>query len=373
MALGVPCKKPDKGDKGHSSHEYCSSLVFLYLVISLTFCKAIIINIGLFFAIVEVLSILLGPYSPSHLDCHWDFTISIYCQPRFVSLTSIRARFSFPHTHFLPFGLFGCNFIVKVVGGSLVRMVVFNGSNWATWKPRMEDFLCCKDLEGPLLGDSTKPEKISMDEWKILDRKTVGYICQWICDNVYHKVSQEKSAYFLWKKLEKLYETKNVNNKAFLMKKLVNLTYVNGNPVVDHLNEFQNISNQLASMNLCLDEELQALFLISSFHENWETLVVFFSNSTPNGVVSMEQVSASPLNEEMTRRNSRTRNGESQALVLKNRGTRNQETKVMQTRVGASEGQGRIFFAIIVMRRALQESVQTAQKEQEEKSSRRCH
>ena len=66
-----------------------------------------------------------------------------------------------------------------------MRMVAFNISNWAIWKPRMEDFLCCKDLEGPLLGASAKPEKMSTDERKILDRKTVGYIHQWICDNVY--------------------------------------------------------------------------------------------------------------------------------------------------------------------------------------------
>ena len=67
---------------------------------------------------------------------------------------------------------------MKMVGGSVVRMVAFNVSNWAIWKPQMEDFLCCKDLEGPLLGDSVKPKKMSTDEWKILDKKTVGYIHQ---------------------------------------------------------------------------------------------------------------------------------------------------------------------------------------------------
>ena len=104
------------------------------------------------------------------------------------------------------------------------------------------------------------------------------------------------------------------------MKKLVNSKHVDGNPVADHLNVFQNIYNQLASMKLCLDDELHALFLLSSFPESWETLVVSLSNFAPNGVVSMEQVSASLLNEEMRRRNSRTRSGESQALVSENRG-----------------------------------------------------
>ena len=102
----------------------------------------------------------------------------------------------------------------------------------------MEDFLCWKDLQGSLLGDGGKLEKMSMEEWRILDRKTVGYIHQWICDNFYYNAAQEKTTHSLWKKLEKLYETKNVNNKAFLMKKLVNLKYVDGNPVANHLNDF---------------------------------------------------------------------------------------------------------------------------------------
>ena len=107
----------------------------------------------------------------------------------------------------------------------------------------MEDFLCFKGLQSLLIRDSAKPKKMSIEEWSILDRKTVGYIRQWICDNVYHNVSEEKTTYSLCRKLEKPYETKNANNKALLMKKLVNLKYVDGNLVVDHLNTFQNISN----------------------------------------------------------------------------------------------------------------------------------
>ena len=79
-----------------------------------------------------------------------------------------------------------------MTGGSSVWMVAFIGSNWAIWKARMEDFLCCKDLQGPLLGDGAKPEKMSMEEWRILDRKTVGYIRKWIFDNVYHNVAKRR-------------------------------------------------------------------------------------------------------------------------------------------------------------------------------------
>ena len=100
----------------------------------------------------------------------------------------------------------------------------------------------------------------------------------------------------------------------------MNLKYVDGNPIADHLNDFQNISNQLAYMNISLENELHALFLLNSFPESCETLVVSLSNSAPNGVVSMEQVSASILNQELRRRNAGTSSGESKELVTENRG-----------------------------------------------------
>ena len=53
-------KKLDKGEKGHSAKKSCSSLVFLYLLISLTFCRAIIINLGLVYVIIDVLNTLLS-------------------------------------------------------------------------------------------------------------------------------------------------------------------------------------------------------------------------------------------------------------------------------------------------------------------------
>ncbi|KAF7127171.1 hypothetical protein RHSIM_Rhsim11G0049900 [Rhododendron simsii] len=78
------------------------------------------------------------------------------------------------------------------------------------------------------------------------------------------------------------------------------------------------IVNQLASMKIVFDDELQALMLLSSLPKNWETLVVTVSNSVPDGLVSMSQVISSLLNEE-TRRKS-TDSSHSEALVVKPRG-----------------------------------------------------
>ncbi|KAF7138424.1 hypothetical protein RHSIM_Rhsim07G0110100 [Rhododendron simsii] len=79
-----------------------------------------------------------------------------------------------------------------------------------------------------------------------------------------------------------------------------------------------SIVNQLASMKIVFDDELQALMLLSSLPKTWETLVVTVSNLAPDGVVSMSQVTSSLLNEE-TRRKS-TGSSHSEALVGNPRG-----------------------------------------------------
>ena len=183
----------------------------------------------------------------------------------------------------------------------------------------MEDLLYCKDLYGPLQGDSTKPTIMIDDEWKRLDRKTVGFIRQRLDDSVFHYVSTESSAYSLWKKLEDLYERKTAGNKAFLIRKLVNLKYKEGASIAEHLNEIQSITNQLSSIKMSIDDELQALLLLSSLPESQETPVVSLSNSTPDGIVTMSQVTSSLLNEELRRKSSTTSQNDSQALISEKR------------------------------------------------------
>ena len=51
-------------------------------------------------------------------------------------------------------------------------------------------------------------------------------------------------------------------------------------------------------MKMNIDDEMQASLLLSSLLDSWETLVVIVSNSTLNGILTMENVKDSLLNEE---------------------------------------------------------------------------
>ena len=70
-------------------------------------------------------------------------------------------------------------------------------------------------------------------------------------------------------------------------------------------------------MNLVIDDELQALLLLSYLPDSWETLVVSPSNSTPNGMLQLAIVKDSLLNEE-TRKKDMGKNI-AHALVTENR------------------------------------------------------
>ncbi|KAF7127092.1 hypothetical protein RHSIM_Rhsim11G0033800 [Rhododendron simsii] len=91
-----------------------------------------------------------------------------------------------------------------------------------------------------------------------------------------------------------------------------------GNSIAEYLNEMNSIVNQLGSMKIVFDDELQALMFLSSLLENWKTLVMTVSNSVPDGVVSMSQDTSSLLNE-VTRRKS-TDSSHLEPLVVKPKG-----------------------------------------------------
>ena len=110
-------------------------------------------------------------------------------------------------------------------------MIKLTASNSSIQKTRMEDILYCKELFEPIECRGYKPITTIEDEWKKLNRKTVGQIRQWVDQSVFHHVAKEADAYSLWQKLESLYERKTTQKKAFIIKRLVNLKYKDGNSV----------------------------------------------------------------------------------------------------------------------------------------------
>ena len=86
--------------------------------------------------------------------------------------------------------------------------------------------------------------------------------------------------------------------------------------MIEHLKNFKGLTNQLTKVEMKLADELQALLLLSSLPESWDTLVVTLSNSAPEGKLIMDTVADSLLNEEAKRKE----RGFSEANFVDNRG-----------------------------------------------------
>jgi len=57
-------------------------------------------------------------------------------------------------------------------------------------------------------------------------------------------------------------QKKTQRNKASLVRRLV-LDYKDGQSMMEHLNSFKGLVNQLTKINMKIDDELQALLLLS--------------------------------------------------------------------------------------------------------------
>ena len=62
--------------------------------------------------------------------------------------------------------------------------------------------------------------------------------------------------------LDKLYEKPSASNKVFLMKILFNMNMSEGRSIIDHLNEFNMVTNQLSSIKVDFDDEVMALIIL---------------------------------------------------------------------------------------------------------------
>jgi len=229
----------------------------------------------------------------------------------------------FPNNWYQSFGLICVGFVlvlIKMADDNDGTMIKLKSNNYSLWKTLMEDLLYCKDLYDPIELKCVKSAGKEEAEWKKLDRKACGMIRRFVDISVIHHVAHETEAYSMWKKLEGMFERKTAQNKALLIRKMMNLKYHEGKSVAEHLNNFQEICNQLTISKVKLGDEVQALILLGSLPDSWETLVVSLSNSTKEEEMSLALVKDSILSEEARRKEQGISSSESEVLVTEHRG-----------------------------------------------------
>lgn len=165
----------------------------------------------------------------------------------------------------------------------------------------MEDLLYCKDLYKPIKVKD-KPSTMDDEKWEVQHRKAIAYIRRWININLHEHISDENRADVVWQRLGNLFAKKIVGNIISLLRRLVNLKYKDGGNIVEHISLFQSLTNKLVAMKMNIDDEMQGLLLLSSLPKSQETYVVTICNSTPEGILTIDMVKDSFLNEDARRK-----------------------------------------------------------------------
>jgi hypothetical protein len=149
-------------------------------------------------------------------------------------------------------------------------------------------------------GIEKKPTTMKDEEWEVLDIKALGTIQLSLEMSTTFNISKEKTTKELMDALDKLYEKPSASNKVFLMKRLFNMKMSEGGSVVDHLNEFNTVTNQLIYVKVDFDDEVRDLIILCSLLESLNNLVMVVSNSVfDSNSLKFDDVVGVILSEEM--------------------------------------------------------------------------
>src|SRR5436190_880344 len=177
----------------------------------------------------------------------------------------------------------------------------FDGKvNFLLWKMRVTSLLVKEWTYQALQGIRKKPSTMGEDDWKEIDIKAKATIILCLSDEVLYNVMNEETAAGMWNRLESLYMTKSLSNKLYVKKQLYCLRMVEGTPILQHLNVFNKILNDLLALEVKMEEEDKALILLSSLPPSYDHLVttILYGKET----LELEDVRVMLVNNELMKR-----------------------------------------------------------------------
>ena len=159
-----------------------------------------------------------------------------------------------------------------------------------------------------MIDPGAKPTGVFDEECKNLDRKANSIILLCVLHSVWLNVSGEATSKALWDNLGTLYQSKSLVNKLFLQKNLYNLWMKDGDSVMEHLNAFNTLVSQLASIDIKISDENKCISLLCSLPYSWDSLVIAIgSNAT---TLQFNEIVSAFLMEDMRWKNMESQNGD---------------------------------------------------------------
>ncbi|GKA91667.1 retrovirus-related pol polyprotein from transposon TNT 1-94 [Tanacetum coccineum] len=173
-----------------------------------------------------------------------------------------------------------CCYFKTLAEDGKIKIDKFDGHDFGFWKKQIEDYMYQKKLYKPLA--KAKCTDIKAEEWALLDRQALGAVRLSLAKNIAYNVVNEKTTYGLLKALSNMYEKPN------------------------DVNEFNSILSRLMSVDIKLDDEVQALFCYSLHSpESWSGTVKTVSGLIESTKLKFDNIHDLILGEDIHRKASR--------------------------------------------------------------------
>nr|GEX57920.1 retrovirus-related Pol polyprotein from transposon TNT 1-94 [Tanacetum cinerariifolium] len=152
----------------------------------------------------------------------------------------------------------------------------FDGSNdFGLWHVKMLCLLIQHGWEAALdpfpktMADADKTAALKTNVYK----KAHNALLLCLDNKVLREVNKEDSAAGVWLKLETLYMTKSLANKLYLKKKLLTFYMHSSKKLSEHIDEFNKLIGDLTNIDVDIDDEDQALMLLTSLPSSYDNFV----------------------------------------------------------------------------------------------------
>ncbi|CAM6117594.1 unnamed protein product [Calypogeia fissa] len=143
-------------------------------------------------------------------------------------------------------------------------------NNFTLWQVQMQDVLVSQGLGVILKG---KPESMTNEDWEDYSARALSMIRLHLGQEVLLQVYTEDTPIKLWTRLETMYKKKFLSTRLYTALKLMTYKMAEGTKLNDHIDAFNLIIAELASLDEKVEDEKKALFLLVSLPKSYQHLV----------------------------------------------------------------------------------------------------
>ncbi|KXJ81929.1 hypothetical protein RP20_CCG016837 [Aedes albopictus] len=181
------------------------------------------------------------------------------------------------------------------MGDAKFSIPKLNGTNWQTWKVRVEMLLARDDLwyviEEPVFAEEDRTE-----QWKKDDRKAKATIILLLEDSQFSLVKNCVLARDTYEALKRYHQKTTRSVRVSLLKKLCAVNLAENSDVEEHLREFDDLFDRLDAAGTTLDKDTKICMLLRSLPPSFDGLVTAL-DSRADDDISLDVVKSKLVDE----------------------------------------------------------------------------